>query len=196
MEYPEKIFKIDHLEGISEKQIEEHLKLYSGYVKHTNLIFEKIATLSKDPDNNAYVISELRRRFGFEFNGMRMHEYYFEEFVEGPKEADKDSELSKILSEKYGSVNSAMEYMEDVALTRGIGWMVLCYDSIAKTPYVVWVGDHELGQLGGLSVIMVLDMWEHAFMVDYTPSEKKKYIRSFFNNLNWKVPENRFRGIM
>lgn len=190
--YEEKKFNLPKMESISEKQIEEHLKLYSGYVKHTNLIREKIAELSEDKDNNAYLISELRRRFNFEFNGMRMHEYYFEQFENGPKDLDGESNLAKALAEKYGSVEKSIEHFTEVGKSRGIGWVVLAYDTKAKTPHIVWVGDHELGQLGGLPIIAVMDMWEHAFMVDYVPSEKGKYIDAFLKNINSDVLEKRY----
>jgi len=191
--YLEKQFNIDrHLDGISEKQIEEHLKLYSGYVKHTNLIREKIAELSGDKENSSYIISELRRRFSFEFNGMRMHEYYFEQFEGEQKDLDPESTLVKVLAEKYGSLETFIEHFIEVGKSRGIGWVVLSYDPVGETPHVVWVGDHELGQLGGLPIIAVMDMWEHAFMVDYTPSEKGKYIDAFLKNINATVLEKRF----
>ena len=78
---------------------------------------------------------------------------------------------------------------------RGIGWTILAYDPIGKTPHIYWVNDHELGQLAGLPVILALDMWEHAYMVDYVPAEKKNYIEAFLNNVNWKVSSNRFDAI-
>jgi Fe-Mn family superoxide dismutase len=77
-------------------------------------------------------------------------------------------------------------------MTRGIGWTVLYHDPKGKTVHTAWVGDHELGQLAGLPVILAMDMWEHAFMVDYLPSEKKQYIEAFLKNTNWKVVESRY----
>ena len=187
MTYKEQQFDIPVLEGISEKQIQAHLGLYAGYVKHVNLIREKIEEL-KDDD---YVVSELRRRFSFEFDGMRMHEYYFSAFEGGAKEVNQDSELVKALSEKYGSWDGFIEHFKAVGKSRGIGWAVLYFDPKGKTPHVAWTGDHELGTLSGLPIILAMDMWEHAFMVDYTPGEKKDYINAFFTNLNWSVFENR-----
>ncbi len=195
--YIEKQFNFSrYLDGISEKQIEEHLKLYFGYVKHTNLIREKIAELSKDKENNFYVISELRRRFSFEFNGMRMHEYYFEQFEGQSVNLNPESFLAKVLTEKYGSLASSIEHFIEVGKSRGIGWVVLSYDLAGQTPHIVWVGDHELGQLGGLPIIAVMDMWEHSFMVDYLPSEKEKYIEAFFRSVNANVLEKRFEDVI
>lgn len=188
MIYKEQKFDIPKLDGISLKQIEAHLGLYAGYVKHVNLIREKIHELK----GNDYVVAELRRRFSFEFNGMRMHEYYFEGFEGGAKEVHQDSELVKVLSDKYGSWDEFIEHFRAIGKSRGIGWTVLYWDAKGKTPHVAWTSDHELGTLAGLPIILAMDMWEHAFMVDYLPSEKGKYIDAFLNNVNWSVVEERF----
>ena len=207
MKYKEKQFVINHLDGISEKQIEEHLKLYSGYVKHSNLIDEKISQLLEDnpklPEtirsegDNSYVISELRRRFGFEFNGMRMHEYYFEQFEGRFKEKKEKGHFVKFIIEQFSDFDLVLKRFKDLAsTTRGIGWAVLSYDKSINKIQMNWVGSHEIGQLAGVDILLVIDMWEHAFMVDYTSGEKKKYIKAFFDNLNWKVVEKRFHGII
>ena len=189
MEYTEKKFDLPKLEGISEKQIEVHLGLYAGYVKHVNLLREKI-----NESSDTYTKQELRRRFAFEFDGMRMHEYYFEQFEGGQATANDDSTLIKELGDKYGDFDGFMNHFIETALSRGIGWTVLYWDPVAKTPHVAWTGDHEVGTLAGLPILLALDMWEHAFMVDYVPSEKKTYVESFFKNLNWSVVEQRFEN--
>lgn len=191
MKYEEQKFDIPVLEGISEKQIEAHLGLYAGYVKHVNLIREKIAELKSDD----YVVAELRRRFSFEFDGMRMHEYYFKSFEGGAKEIDQNSELVKALSEKYGSWDGFIEHFKEVGKSRGVGWTVLYWDPVAQTTHTAWTSDHELGTLAGLPILLAMDMWEHAFMVDYLPAEKSKYIEAFLNNTNWNVIEDRFNKI-
>ena len=129
MIYEAKTFTIPTLSGLSSKQIEVHLGLYAGYVKHVNLLREKIRELdTADKEKNAYVVAELRRRFAFEFNGMRMHEYYFEGFEGGPQNLDETSVLKKIMSDKYGSWENTLEHFKTVAMSRGIGWAVL-YDA-------------------------------------------------------------------
>lgn len=192
MTYKEQQFDILELEGISEKQIQAHLGLYAGYVKHVNLIREKI----EEHKGDDYVVAELRRRFSFEFDGMRMHEYYFSALEGGAKEVNKDSELVKALSEKYGSWEGFIEHFKAVGKSRGIGWTVLYWDPKGKTPHVAWAGDHELGTLAGLPILLAMDMWEHAFMVDYLPAEKGKYIDAFLNNVNWSFAENRFNKVI
>ena len=191
MKYEAQTFNIPTLDGISAKQLEVHLGLYAGYVKHANLCRELIAELSKE-EKNAYAVTELRRRYSFEFNGMRMHENYFEQFEGGATEIDNGGALAKAVSEKYGDWNKFIDHLKQVAGSRGIGWTVLYQDAKGGQPHVTWVGDHELGVLAGLPVIVALDMWEHAFMVDYMPSEKGKYVDAFLKNFNWKVAEERF----
>ncbi len=192
MQYSAKQFNLPILNGLSEKQIKVHLGLYEGYVKHVNLIMEKIRALKEaDAEGNAYLIAELRRRFAFEFDGMRMHEYYFEQFENGQTSLAASSALAKAVEEKYAE-QSLEEHIREVAGSRGIGWVVVYADQSGKTLHTVFVNDHELGQLAGLSVLLAVDLWEHAYMVDYMPAEKKNYIDAFFANLNWDVIEKRF----
>ena len=196
MTYTAKTFNLSVLEGISEKQIKVHLALYEGYVKHVNLIMEKTQALKETyTDGNAYPIAELRRRFAFEFDGMRMHEYYFEQFEAGGEMPDAGSALFETASAKYGD-KGLEAHIREVAGSRGIGWVVVYADPAAKTIHTTFVNDHEVGQLAGLPILLALDLWEHAYMVDYVPAEKKNYIDAFFANLNWSVVEKRFDAAM
>jgi Fe-Mn family superoxide dismutase len=192
MIYQPRQFNLPTLKGLSEKQIKVHLALYEGYVKHVNLIMSTIAAYSKTEDEGGkYAIAELRRRFAFEFDGMRMHEYYFEQFEGGPSPLSMSGALAKAAIEKYGSGENFIAHIKEVAGTRGIGWVVVYYDPMGKTLCTVFVNDHELGQLAGLPIILALDLWEHAYMVDYVPAEKKTYIEAFLDNVNWSVAEKR-----
>ena len=190
MEYVARQFNIPQLAGLSQKQMEVHLSLYQGYVKHVNLIRSQITEL-KESETDTYVISELRRRFSFEFDGMRMHEYYFEQFESGAQSHADDSALTTAAIEKYGSWDAFIEHVKEVAGTRGIGWVTVYYDPAGRTLHTVFVGDHELGQLAGLPIILAVDLWEHAYMVDYLPAEKMSYVDAFLNNVNWSVVERR-----
>jgi len=196
MTYTAKTFNLPTLTGLSAEQIKVHLGLYEGYVKNVNLVMATIAAYQQtDDEGGKYAITELRRRFAFEFDGMRMHEYYFEQF-EGEKGGSQESALAKAAADKYGSSENFIKHIKEVAGTRGIGWVVVYYDPRGKSLHTVFVGDHELGQLAGLPVILALDMWEHAFMVDYVPAEKKNYVDAFLANLNWSVVEKRFDTAM
>lgn len=193
--YTPRTFNLGTLEGLSEKQIKVHIALYEGYVKHVNVLREQIATLTElDAEKYAYAITETRRRLGFEFNGMRMHEYFFGQLEGGASSLDADSVLGQALTLKYGGVAEFITHFTQVAMSRGIGWSVLYTDPSADTVHTAWVSDHELGQLGGLPVIFALDMWEHAFMVDYVPAEKKQYIEAFLKNVNWNVVMKRYNA--
>lgn len=193
MTYTVRSFNIPGLKNLSQEQLQVHLGLYEGYVKHTNLVIEKIAKLKEeDAEGNAYVINELRRRLGFEFDGMRMHEYYFEQLEDGAALATSDSPLTDAANEKYGSWEKFMAHIREVAGTRGIGWTVVYFDPKGRTLHTAWVDDHQLGQLAGLPIILALDMWEHAYMVDYVPKDKNSYVEAFFENLNWDAVERRF----
>lgn len=192
MTYTPRTFALPELKGLSSEQIKVHLALYEGYVKHVNLIMATIKQYEGTTDDGGkYAIAEMRRRLAFEFDGMRMHEYYFEQF-EGEKGGSPESALAKAAAEKYGSGDAFMAHIKEVAGTRGIGWVVVYKDTRANTLHTVFVGDHELGQLAGLPIILALDLWEHAYMVDYVPAEKKKYVEAFLENVNWSVIEKRF----
>jgi Fe-Mn family superoxide dismutase len=194
--YTPKTFALGELQGLSEKQIKAHIGLYEGYVKHINVLREQIKELeATDKEKFAYAIMETRRRLGFEFNGMRMHEYYFEQLEGSPSTLASDSKLGQAVTEKYGSIENFIAHFTTVGMSRGIGWSVLYADPTAHTMHTTWVGDHELGQLGGLPVILAMDMWEHAYMVDYLPAEKKNYIEAFLRNLNWDVVSKRFDAV-
>lgn len=164
--FEERTFNIPKLKGISEKTVEEHLKLYAGYVKNVNdLLTEK----------------EYNRRFPFEFNGMRNHEIYFESLSGGLSPMPKNGPLAEVDWEKFKAL----------ALTRGVGWAIVFYDPLSKQLIQSWVDEQHLGQLSQCIPILALDMWEHSYVADYQPSGKKQYVEDFFANLNWqKIEEN------
>jgi len=191
-EYSLQTFNLSQIEGLSEKQITVHLGLYKGYVDHVNKLHTELARLSQDKEANTYAIMETRRRLGFEFNGMRLHEYYFTQLEDAD---NKDAELSPTLLAQFGSKEALQDAIKNIALTRGIGWTILYWDRALNTAHIAWVADHELGGLAGVDILLALDMWEHAFMVDYTPAEKGQYIDAFFANLNWNVIEERFQAL-
>jgi Fe-Mn family superoxide dismutase len=188
--FEEKKFNIPALQGISAKNIEEHLKLYAGYVKNANGIVEKMAEL--DSEKDAYMCGELFRRFSFEYNGIQNHEIYFSSLADGKKELPLDSAFRKRLEELFGSMEKFMHEFKNLALTRGVGWAMLWYEKKDDRFLASWVDEQHLGQLQGCTPILALDMWEHAYVYDYPTSEKKKYIEAFFENLNWEIIEQNF----
>ena len=184
-----KTFNIPLLKGISVKTIEEHLKLYSGYVNNANIILEKVAELKQDMTKNGYTLSEVNRRFGFEYNGMRNHEVYFSLFEGGTTALSTDSLLNKMITETWGSFEVWLTEFKTIAMTRGIGWAILYFDPIENRLLNAWIDEQHIGQLQGCTPIIALDMWEHSFVADYQPSGKKNYVEDFFTNINWGVAE-------
>jgi len=191
--YTELQFNIGELKGISAKNIEEHLKLYAGYVKNVNLISEKLGEMWTDgPEKHQYEASEIVRRFSFEYNGMRNHEIYFNSLSGGATPLS-DGPLKKKIEETQGSFETWFTIFNMLAMTRGVGWAIMWYDKKANRLLNTWVDEQHLGQLSGCTPILALDMWEHAYVYDYPTSEKKKYIEAFFANLNWSVIEENFK---
>ncbi len=194
--FQEQKFNIPELKGISKKNIEEHLKLYTGYVNNANSNVEKMSELSegmfRNGEDNGYIIAELFRRFSFEYNGMRNHEIYFSSLSGGAKALNLESALAKKIALDCMSVEIFLMGFKNIALTRGVGWAVLWYDKKDDRLLASWVDEQHLGQLNGCEMILALDMWEHAYVYDYPTSEKKKYIEAFFENLNWEAIESNF----
>lgn len=186
MKYEALTFNIPPLTNISKESIDLHLGLYQGYVKHVNLISNKIADYSHDLEANTYAIAEMQRRLGFEFGGMRNHEYYFAQF-EGGAHPLIESTLRTKIEATWGSSAQWQERFTQIALTRGVGWAMLYHDPHTDQLVMTWVDEQHIGQLADLDIVLALDMWEHAYMRDYLPADKKQYIEAFFQNINWDV---------
>jgi Fe-Mn family superoxide dismutase len=189
--YTEKKFNLPELKGISKRTVDEHLKLYAGYVNNLNTIHEIV----ENQNNPEYARREAFRRQAFEFGGMRNHEIYFSSFEGGAKSLSIESALYKKISEWCGSFDTFLSIFKSLATTRGIGWAMLGYDSASDSLVQYWVDEQHLGHLPGVTAIIALDMWEHSYVADYQPSGKKTYIEDFFENLNWEVVEKRFETV-
>ena len=179
-------FPLSGLTGISDKTLEMHFGLYEGYVKETNQLTEQLAELAKAgkaAKNPVY--AEMNRHLGYEYGGMILHEYYFENLA--PKGKGKPSaQLTKALEDTFGSFETWKADFMAVGGTRGVGWAVLFRDPITGRMTNQCITLHEQGVPAGYSPILVMDAWEHAFLLDYKPSERAKYIEAFFSNVNWE----------
>lgn len=179
-------FPLSGLTGISDKTLEMHFGLYEGYVKETNLLTEQLAELAKAgkaAKNPAY--AEMTRHLGYEYGGMVLHEYYFENLA--PKGKGKPNpSLTKALEDTFGSFEAWKADFVAVGGMRGVGWAVLFRDPVTGRMTNQWITMHEQGVPAGYSPILVMDAWEHAFLLDYKPSERSKYIEAFFSNVNWE----------
>lgn len=187
--YEAKTFTLPALDGISQKSVDEHLGLYQGYVKNFNTISTKLVEYAADTEKNAHALSELIRRKSFEFDGMRLHELYFEQF-EGGANPLGASPLNEALNAEYHEYFP--QYFTAIGNMRGPGWAILAYDPIGKRFMTGFAGEQHQGHFATLPIILALDVWEHAFLLDYGAQGKAKYIEAFFKNLNWNVIEKRF----
>jgi len=189
--------RFDHvkgLDGISDDQIREHLELYAGYVKQVNALGDELAELRAHgrASGRDHEYSELTRRLGFEYNGMILHEYYFSNLRAGadPRPAPA-SKLAHALAESFGSAEQWRADFHAIGGIRGIGWVMLCQDPLTARLTNHWVTLHEIGVPAGFKPLLVLDVWEHAFMRDYKATERGRYLEAFFRNIDWSVVERR-----
>ncbi|MBW3582312.1 MAG: Fe-Mn family superoxide dismutase [Euryarchaeota archaeon] len=174
--------------GFSEELLNVHFKLYEGYVKNTNkainMMNEKVEAGDFD-----YDFGEVRRRFGWEFNGMRLHEYYFGLMTPDGSERDKDTTLSKMIDDTWGSFSKWQSDFSGTGKMRGIGWACLAYDPWSERLFNTWLNEHDAGPLAGTIPVLLLDVFEHAFMRDYG-KDKASYFKAYYNAIDWaKVNE-------
>lgn len=193
--YKAKQFNLSGLNGISDQTLEMHFKLYEGYVKETNNLTEKISEFLKDgkvDQDEMPAYSELTRRLGFEYNGMVLHEYYFGNMKQGGSgDPEKNSRIYKAAEESFGSYDIWKADFIGVGKMRGVGWAI-CYENPANGRLSNhWITLHEVGNVSGFNPVLVMDVWEHAFLLDYKPAERPKYIEAFFSNIDWNAVENR-----
>ena len=174
------------LAGFSEVALTTHFKLYEGYVTNTNKLSELLATAK--PSSPEY--NELKRRMGWEFNGMRLHEYYFDALTDTPSKLDPSSQLAKKIDADFGSYEEWEADFKATASTRGIGWAILYYDAIGDKLFNVWINEHDTGHFANCQIMLNIDVFEHAFMLDYN-TDRAKYIDAFLAATNWKIVENR-----
>ncbi|MBS1994949.1 MAG: superoxide dismutase [Cyanobacteria bacterium SZAS LIN-2] len=190
--YPVQDFShLKGLNGISDKTLEIHFKLYAGYVKNTNDLNEKIIELTEAGKSGSLEYAELKRRYGFEYNGMRLHEYYFGNMKAGGSELKEGSALGKLITETYSSIEVWKNDFFKVGSMRGVGWAILFQDPFTKTLSNHWITLHEEGNIAGFQPILVMDAWEHAFLLDYVPADRPKYIEAFYSNIDWDKVEAR-----
>lgn len=190
--YEKQIFDLVGLNGISDKQLEIHFALYGGYVTNTNLLNEKLSEMLKNGTAGTPEYAELKRRLGFEYNGMRLHEYYFGNLTKSPAELTEGTLKSKI-EDAFGSYETWKTDFVKVGSMRGVGWAILYQDPLNGNLSNHWITLHEEGNPVGFQPLLVMDIWEHAFMVDYKPAERPKYIEAFFSNICWDSVTKRLK---
>ena len=196
--YQAKQFNLSGLNGISDETLEMHFKLYEGYVKETNRLTEKISEYLADgkvDQEEMPAYSELTRRMGFEYNGMVLHEYYFGNMTRGGAgDPSRGSLFSKAAEESFGSYHIWKADFLGVGKMRGVGWAI-CYQNPSNGRLSNhWITLHEVGNVSGFTPVLVMDVWEHAFLLDYKPADRPKYIEAFFSNIDWNAVEGRLQA--
>jgi Fe-Mn family superoxide dismutase len=174
-------------EGFSDVLLRNHFTLYEGYVSNTNKLIEILKTAEAGTPQ----WGELKRRFGWEWNGMHLHELYFGNMIKGGAPLDKKTPLVKKLEEEFGSVETWEKDFRATGAMRGIGWAILARDTETGRLFNVWINEHDGGHLAGATIILVMDVFEHAFALDYG-IKRADYISSFWNAIDWRAVSARF----
>jgi superoxide dismutase, Fe-Mn family len=194
--YKPKSFDLSGLTGISDETLEMHFKLYEGYVTNTNKLNERIADVldgEMNPDKQI-IFSELTRRLGFEYNGMVLHEYYFGNMKkQGGDDPDRQSSFFQAAEQSFGSYEKWKADFALVGKMRGVGWAICYQDPSTNALSNHWINLHEDGNIAGYVPILIMDVWEHAFLLDYKPAERPKYIEAFMANIDWSSVESRMK---
>jgi superoxide dismutase, Fe-Mn family len=196
--YQARQFNLSGLKGISDQTLEMHFKLYEGYVKETNNLTQRIDEFISDgkvDQDEMPAYSEITRRLGFEYNGMVLHEYYFDNLVSGGGTGDPDraSQFARAAETSFGSYEIWKADFVGIGKMRGVGWAI-CYQNPSNGRLSNhWITLHETGNVAGFNPILVMDVWEHAFLLDYKPAERPKYIEAFFTNIAWNEVEKRLQ---
>jgi Fe-Mn family superoxide dismutase len=193
--YKQRAFDLSGLTGISDQTLEMHFGLYAGYVKNTNLFNEQLVEMVSQGKAGTPAYAEITRRLGFEYNGMVLHEYYFGNMKRGGgAEISSSSALGRALGESFGDLETWKTDFTAIGGMRGVGWAVTYLDPASGRLSNHWITLHEDGNVAGFRPIIVMDVWEHAFLLDYKPAERPKYIESFMANLDVEAAESRFTG--
>lgn len=179
------------LPGFSDQLMKNHFTLYQGYVMNANKVNSLLDGMLKADQMTTPEYAELTRRFGWEFNGMRLHEYYFEAMTKEPGQLETASPLAEKISSEFGSLEAWEKDFKAVAAMRGIGWAILAYDATGDRLFNVWINEHDVGHLAGAKPILVMDVFEHAYILDYGV-KRADYISAYWNIIDWKVVQNRF----
>ncbi len=183
--------KLIGMEGFSETLLKNHFTLYQGYVTNTNKVLETLDAMLKEGKTAVPEFAELKRHLGWEFNGMRLHELYFGN-LGGKGALNAGGKLAKKLVEDFGSLEAWEKDFRAVGAMRGIGWAVLYADSASGRLINFWVNEHDVAHPAGCIPILIMDVFEHAFMLDYG-LKRADYIEAFFKNIDWSAAEARLK---
>jgi Fe-Mn family superoxide dismutase len=187
--------KPSELEGISNEQINDHWNLYAGYVKQTNALNQEMNNLSAEGQQASLAFADRRRRYGFEYNGMVLHEYYFGN-LQANYQPLAEGQLKKAFATRWDSFDKWQEDFANAGKTRGIGWAIVYADTTTGQLTNHFIQEHENGNIAGFAPIVVMDVWEHAYMVDHKAGGRADYINAFLKNVSWSIIEKRYNDAL
>lgn len=176
--------------GLSDELLKNHFTLYQGYVNNVNKIIIRLNELIKDGKSSAIDFAELKRRFGWEWNGMRLHELYFENISKETKKINNNSPLFQKITESFGNYENLEIEFKNIGAMRGIGWVILYYDGASDKLFNAWINEHDTGHFVGAVPILIMDVFEHSYITDYG-IKKADYIEVFMKAINWNIAEKR-----
>jgi superoxide dismutase, Fe-Mn family len=194
MKYEPKSF--EHLlgtKGFSDQLLKNHFTLYQGYVTNTNKLTDLLGQIAQDGKTGTPEYAEVKRRFGWEFNGMRLHELYFGNMTKDAAAPDANSAFIKKVGSDFGGYSQWEKEFKATGALRGIGWVVLSYDPIGARLFNLWINEHDVGHLAGTAPLLIMDVFEHAFITDYG-LKRADYIEAFYKAVDWKTISQRFDG--
>ena len=190
MSYAPKDFaKLLGTPGFSEMLLKNHFTLYQGYVANTNKVLDILGLMARDGKTAMPEYAELKRRLGWEFNGMRLHELYFGN-LGGKTPLDPASKLGLKILEQYGDVESWEKDFRATAAIRGIGWVALYEDTTNGRLINFWINEHDVSHPAGCTPLLIMDVFEHAYMPDYG-LKRADYIAAFFKAIDWAAVGSR-----
>jgi superoxide dismutase, Fe-Mn family len=178
------------MKGFNDDLLKMHFQLYEGYVKNTNLLLNALQNFQTKSPLDTYEYGSLKRRLGWEFDGMRLHELYFDNLGGIGGMPKTNSALSKTLVRDFGSYEQWKKDFIATALMRGIGWVILYQDMANGQLINTWIAEHDLGHLATCTPLLVLDVWEHAYLTQYG-LDRNAYVQAFMDNINWDIVEKR-----
>jgi len=196
--YKPKTFNLSGLTGISDKTLEMHFKLYEGYVTNTNMLTERINEMlaeGKVDQAEMPAYSELTRRLGFEYNGMVLHEYYFGNMKKDGGGAAPRGDFRSAVENSFPTYAIWKADFVSVGKMRGVGWAICYLDPTNGRVSNHWINEHENGNVAGFVPLLVMDVWEHAYLLDYKPADRPKYIEAFMANVDWAVITQRMEAV-
>jgi superoxide dismutase, Fe-Mn family len=190
MSYQVRPFDLSGVQGLSKKAIDLHLGLYKTYVEQLNKLLEQ--SPERSAGASPLALDGYNRRFAFEYNGVALHELFFEQLAGKHRQPRSDGEFLEALHESYGDFAGWKSSIEALAKTRGVGWVLTLRERGAERLHNCWIDLHQLSLPANCEIVFALDLWEHAYMIDFTAAQRADYVKIILENVDWPVLDQRF----